>query len=267
MDDRTIEVPFALARDTDEESDGLTLEGYAAVFNSPAEIRDLSGEYDEVIMPGAFARTIKARMPALMFNHGKNALWQNMPIGRIEELREDERGLFVRAKLTDNWLIHPIRDAIRDGAIKGMSFRFSVPDGKATKTRQANGRNLVRIREVKLVELGPVAMPAYSETSVAVRSLVDAGTDPNEMIAAVSADTTDVLAELERLREQIDAFATTETTVTVDVVDTSEELAREDTSEEPVEVLSDPAPSHSPSTPEERKQFARKALNDELFAR
>lgn len=264
MNERTIEVPFASERDG--EGDGLTLEGYASVFNSPAPISDLDGEYDEVILPGAFARTIRAKTPSLMFNHGKNPLWQNMPIGRVEELREDTHGLFVRAKLTDNWLIHPIRDAIRDGAVTGMSFRFSVPEGKATKTRQDNGRNLVKIREVKLFELGPVTSPAYAETSVAVRSLETAVPD------AIGIDTSEALARLEELRERLDAL-TTETSVNVVVrspepadSSTSEELVREDTSDEPA-APRDPAPSHSPSTAEERRKFARKALNDELFSR
>lgn len=263
MNDRMIEVPFALERAAGDEGDGRTLEGYAAVFNSPSPIQDQLGDYDEVILPGAFARTIKARTPVLMFNHGKNPLWQNMPIGKIEELREDPRGLFVRAKLTDNWLIDPIRDAIRDEAIEGMSFRFEVPSGKATEERQANGRTLRSIREVKLYELGPVTFPAYNDTSVAVRSLGTVVPEVQERIDA-AATIADLAARLETLEER-------EVVVTLDVnqavagvsevrdaieeLGTSEELVREDTSEE-LAATSDSAVSHSPD-PADRTQRLR----------
>jgi hypothetical protein len=32
----------------------------------------------------------------------------------------------VVARLHDNWLVQPVRDAIKSKAIPGMSFRFSV---------------------------------------------------------------------------------------------------------------------------------------------
>lgn len=265
MNDRMIEVPFALERDADSEGDGLTLEGYAAVFNSPTLIRDLEGEYDEVILPGAFSRTIKARTPHLMFNHGKNPLWANMPIGKITELREDARGLFVRARLSDNWLIHPIRDAIRDGAIDGMSFKFTVPEGKATKTRQENGRNLVKIREVKLMELGPVTSPAYDATTVAVRSLEQIAPD------VVHVDPSEAFAALDELRARLGALEGAQVTVQMAEPEpepgTSEELVREDTSDEPADTSDPAAPSHSRSTYAERKRFARLVQNDALGIR
>jgi HK97 family phage prohead protease len=225
----TREVNFTLSRDAgDAGDDGLTLEGYAAVFNSPAEIVDRAGEYDEVILPGAFKRSINARTPALMFNHGQSPLWHNMPIGKIQELREDARGLYVKARLSDNWLIAPIRDAIRDGAVEGMSFRFEVPEGKSSESRQKSGRILRSLHEVKLHELGPVTFPAYEATSVALRSLQE------------------IAPELQ-------------------VRSTPEEPAEVGTSEGPA-VPSDPAPSHSPSTLAARRQMARQIEASQLGA-
>jgi len=49
-----------------------------------------------------------------------------VPIGAIEELREDTKGLFVGARMHDNARVEPIRQAIASGAIDGMSFRFRV---------------------------------------------------------------------------------------------------------------------------------------------
>lgn len=170
MTSRERDFPFSLTRDASDGSDGLTFEGYAAVFNSPTRINDQDGEYDEVIAPGAFKRSIQNTKPVLMFDHGRHPLIGQMPLGQITHLEEDERGLFVRARLSDNWLIQPVRDAVAAGAIDGMSFRFEPK--KDTWTRQANGPKLRTLREVRMPELGPVVFPAYADTTASVRSAV-----------------------------------------------------------------------------------------------
>jgi HK97 family phage prohead protease len=164
------EAAFTLERD---DGDGRTLEGYAAVFNSPADIDDLLGTYTEVIKPGAFKRTLEHRpSPPLLFNHGRHPLIGNMPIGAVEEIREDDRGLYFRARMFDNWLIEPLTEAIRERAVKGMSFRFEVAKGGESWNR--NGAKHVRsVREVVLHEIGPVVYPAYADATAALRSLGD----------------------------------------------------------------------------------------------
>ena len=156
--------------------DGRTLEGYAAVFNSPTKIRDLSGDFEETIRPGAFARSLAARTPILQWDHGKDPRVGTVPIGSIEKLAEDSRGLHVRARLFDNEAVKPVQQAIAAGAVKGMSFRFGVPDGGDTWTRRSGDVDLREIGDADVHELGPVAFPAYDNTSVSVRSLADART-------------------------------------------------------------------------------------------
>jgi HK97 family phage prohead protease len=165
------EVTFTLEHDSDgvSEGDGRNLEGYAAVFNSPTQIDDAPGSYTEVIKPGAFTHTIRNGKPPLMFNHGRHPLIGTMPIGTTEELREDSRGLFVRARLFDNWMVGPLAQAIREEAVSGMSFRFEVPKGKDTWTTE-NGQQKRIVREVKLHELGPVVFPAYADAQAALRT-------------------------------------------------------------------------------------------------
>ena len=165
------QLDFEVARD----EDGLTLDGYGAVFDSWTEIADAQGLYRERIAPGAFRRTLGQRMPVLQFDHGQHPLIGSIPLGRITSINEDAHGLRVRAKLSDNWLVEPVRDAIRDGAVTGMSFRFRVMDDEWA--RGADGMDERTIREVALLEVGPVVFPAYSETSVSVRSIVAALVD------------------------------------------------------------------------------------------
>jgi HK97 family phage prohead protease len=179
-------VPFQLVREAQTDGDGLTLEGYAAVFDQPTRIDSWEGTFDEKIRRGAFRKSIRERSPVMQFDHGHHPLIGSIPIGRIVDLREDEQGLFVSARLSDNWLIEPVRDAIRDEAVQGMSFRFSVV---REEWRDANGK-LVKpdelsmllwdsgergplertLIEVKVAELGPVVFPAYEGTSVGVRA-------------------------------------------------------------------------------------------------
>lgn len=158
--------------------DGRTLEGYAAVFGKSARIRDLGGDFDEVIAPGAFTRSLGERTPVLQFEHGKDPRVGAVPIGAIEDLREDGQGLFVRATLFDNAVVEPVRQAIAGKAIKGMSFRFSVPDGGDKWTRDGKAEQR-EVRDADVYELGPVVFPAYDATSVGVRSLL-AQLDPDD---------------------------------------------------------------------------------------
>jgi uncharacterized protein len=159
----------------DEDGDGLTLTGYAAVFNTPTRIDSWEGTFDELIDRGAFKKTISERMPILQWNHGQDPAVGQVPIGAIMKLREDARGLYVEARLHDNDHVRPIRDAIASGAVQGMSFRFQVIRDKWDNDSKVPVRT---IKEVRLFEVGPVAFPAYEATSVGVRDAELATTPP-----------------------------------------------------------------------------------------
>lgn len=165
VDDIVRHVEFRAAKN----DDGLTLDGYGAVFDQWTEITDYMGSYRERIAPGAFKRTLGQRMPVLQFDHGTHPLIGSIPLGRISSISEDAHGLRVKARLSDNWLVQPVRDAIRDGGITGMSFRFRIIGEQWAKSRN-DGMDERTISEVELYEVGPVVFPAYEQTSVGVRS-------------------------------------------------------------------------------------------------
>jgi HK97 family phage prohead protease len=179
--------PFQLQRaDSDEEGDGRTLSGYAAVFGQATEINSWEGHFTETIRKGAFRKTIREQIPVLQFDHGRHPLIGSIPIGAIADLREDDDGLFVEARITDNWLMQPIRDAIAEKTVNGMSFRFEVVreewrdvNGKLVKADEVldllwmpgdRGPLQRELIELKCRELGPVVFPAYVGTSVSVRA-------------------------------------------------------------------------------------------------
>ncbi|MGW0131898.1 HK97 family phage prohead protease [Streptomyces sp. NPDC003299] len=179
--------PFQLVRaEGDEEGDGRTLSGYAAVFGEPTEINSWEGNFTETIRKGAFRKTIRENTPVMQFDHGRHPLIGSIPIGAITDLREDDQGLYVEGRITDNWLMQPIRDAIAEQTVNGMSFRFEVVreewrdvNGKLVKPEEVldllwmpgdRGPLQRELIELKCRELGPVVFPAYVGTSVSVRA-------------------------------------------------------------------------------------------------
>lgn len=179
--------PFQLVRaEGEEEGDGRTLSGYAAVFGEPTEINSWEGVFTETIRKGAFKKTIREQRPVMQFDHGRHPLIGSIPIGAISDLREDDQGLYVEGRITDNWLMQPIRDAIAEQTVNGMSFRFEVVreewrdvNGKLVKPEEVydllwmpgdRGPLQRELIELKCRELGPVVFPAYVGTSVSVRA-------------------------------------------------------------------------------------------------
>ncbi|HXJ27463.1 MAG TPA: HK97 family phage prohead protease, partial [Streptosporangiaceae bacterium] len=165
-------VPFDVTA-TEVNGDGLTFSGYAAVFNTVTRIGGWEGDFDEQISPGAFRAVTAGAYPVLMFEHGRHPLLGSMPLGRITDAREDSTGLWIEARLTDNWLIQPVRDAVADQALDGMSFRFTVDDGGEMWMQRDGDVELRTLTSVTVPELGPVVFPAYKPTTASVRSLLD----------------------------------------------------------------------------------------------
>jgi HK97 family phage prohead protease len=170
-EERTVSLPDMVT--VTENGDGLTFEGYAAVFNTAARISGWDEDFDEVLVPGAFRAIAGGAYPALMFEHGRHPLIGTMPLGRITDAREDTTGLWIEARLTDNWLIQPVRDAVAGGAVDGMSFRFTVDDGGESWQDRAGDVALRTLTSVSVPELGPVVFPAYEPTTASVRSQLD----------------------------------------------------------------------------------------------
>ncbi len=120
--------------------------GYAAIFDVPDKGRD-------VIRAGAFAQSLQNRS-----RYDVPLLWQHdqqEPVGIIEALREDARGLYISAKLSLD--SHRGADAyalIKDGALTGLSIGY-----RAREARPLPRSNLRELRSVELVEISLVSLP------------------------------------------------------------------------------------------------------------
>jgi len=140
---------------------GRRLEGYAAVFDSPARI----GGFTEIIKPGAFRATLEARADVLaLVDHDPARLLARTASGTLR-LAEDSRGLSFAIDVPDTQLGRDVLALAERRDLGGMSFSFRT---KAEGWPAADRREL---RAVDLIEVSVVqAFPAYSATSVQARS-------------------------------------------------------------------------------------------------
>lgn len=153
--------------------DGRTVTAYAAVFDTPAEIRDQDGHYLETISRSAFDRTINSlqgRSVPVLYNHGKTLYGTpsergSIPIGRSEEIRADARGVFTVSRYNGSQLANDVLDSIRNGDITGQSFSGKWLQSQRQRSR-AGGLDTIVRSEVKLTEYGPTPIPFYAEAAI-----------------------------------------------------------------------------------------------------
>lgn len=115
--------------------------GYAALFDKV----DRGGD---VVRRGAFARAVAAGP------RGVPLLWQHepaRPIGRVEMLAEDARGLRVIGRLSDSRGGRDVAALLRDGAVGGLSFGYRV-------RQKSEGTNR-ELKDLDLVEVSLVTFP------------------------------------------------------------------------------------------------------------
>jgi HK97 family phage prohead protease len=152
---RSYQAPF--------EYTGKTLRGYAAVWDSPAQITEAGRSFTEVIKRGAFRSAIESKGDVLAtFNHDVSRLLGRTSAGTLR-IHEDDRGLAFEIDLPDH--AADVREMVQRGDLRGASFTFTPKRGG-----EVWDGTLRTLSDVYLYELGPVAMPAYPATSVGLRS-------------------------------------------------------------------------------------------------
>lgn len=169
--------------------DGMTFEGFAAVYDSPSA----EGTNPEVIKPGAFARSLAAASRGewdvkAYQDHNPQMLLGTTKSGTLE-LEDTDQGLLARIRLNPEISFHRDLAAIvrSMGKSLGMSFGFF-----STNANKVNEEGVRELRDVKLVEVSALTglAPYYPGTlaTVAVRSLAEkAGIDVAALSDALAA--------------------------------------------------------------------------------
>lgn len=147
-----ISVPFEL-KSFDEEK-GI-FEGYASVFSNVDSGNDR-------MMKGAFSKSIEVKGPAgenrvkILAMHNSDQL----PIGKPLTLKEDERGLFVRAQISDTALGKDVKTLIKDKVFTELSI------GYIAKKYTFDAKNVRNLHEVDLLEISPVIWAMNSAATI-----------------------------------------------------------------------------------------------------
>jgi len=135
----------------------MVVEGYAAVFNSTTDL----GHFKERIAPGAFSDVLDDDVRFLVNHDG-------VPLARTSNgtmtLKEDDKGLYYRAVLSDTQAGRDLYTMIKRGDISQSSFAFTIGD----ETIDEDGVRVIE-RVSRLIDTSAVTYPAYEAASVYAR--------------------------------------------------------------------------------------------------
>jgi hypothetical protein len=151
------------------DSGPLVFEGYASVTESPYQMYDFFGPYDELVSQGAFGATLaRADLDVpFVLQHDDLRRIARTTNGSLN-LREDDHGLNVRAELDpDDADVAYIAPKLRSGLIDEMSFKFRIDSGQWSPDYTEYRINAVDIHrgDVSIVAYG--ANPATKGSGLA----------------------------------------------------------------------------------------------------
>lgn len=128
-----------------------TFEGYASVFGVVDQGMD-------VVERGAFVKSLARRKPKMLWQHE-----MDKPIGVWDEVREDERGLYVKGRLLTD--VSKGREALallKAGALDSMSIGYRTVES----TMEPGERMIRKLLEVDLFEISIVTFPMLPDAKV-----------------------------------------------------------------------------------------------------
>lgn len=150
--------------DTAEAGNTVHIEGYAAVFNQPAEIGDY---FVEVIAPGAFDG---CDLSDVIFNINHEGLPLARTASGTLDLTVDKKGLKVASDLlADDPDVQRIVPKMKRGDLSKMSLCFSVLKEEWDETGEDPVRTILKFE--KIYDVSIVNDPAYEGTEIGLRSL------------------------------------------------------------------------------------------------
>ena len=173
QNDHGLETKFSRFGEGLSLSEGSVIEGYASLFGQVDQGSD-------VVQRGAYQSSLDGLVKA---GQRVKMLWQHdpaQPIGVWDEVREDERGLWVKGRLLET--THKGREAaalIEAGAIDGLSIGYRT----VRSAKDDKGRRL--LSELELWEVSLVTFPMLPSARVAAKGDGQGGdADLRELAAA-----------------------------------------------------------------------------------
>lgn len=160
------------------------IEGYAAYFNNV-------DSYGDIIEKGAFSKTLQEN------NNRIKVLWQhdvNEPIGKPIVMEQDDKGLYIKAKISMTETGKKAMELMRDGVIDEMSIGYDIIKD------EYKGKNRM-LKELRLWEFSPVTFAANEKARItSVKSLSDLLNDIKK------ADKNEIINAIKKLNELLSQF-------------------------------------------------------------
>lgn len=133
------------------EDSNLFIEGYASVFG-------VVDSYNDIVVQGAFTNTLinDAKRVKFCWQHNMDDV-----IGKIIEMREDDRGLWFKAKISNTSKGKDVAILVEDNALDEVSFAY-----RTKKYLMDEETDIRKLLEVELIEISLVTRAANPEAVI-----------------------------------------------------------------------------------------------------
>ncbi|MEC2708143.1 HK97 family phage prohead protease [Bacillus thuringiensis] len=144
-----------------------TIVGYAVKWEMKSVTMGYWRRFKEQFKRGAFTDSLTQDDQLALWSHDYSQVLGRTKNGTLR-LFEDEIGLRFELDLADTTLGDDTYKTIKRGDVDGVSFGFQMVK---EEWDESDPDNIVRsVTKAKLVEISPVAFPAYPDSQVSARS-------------------------------------------------------------------------------------------------
>lgn len=159
---RAVELDVGELRSSENDNSIGQIAGYAIVWDTPST----NLPFTEIISKGALNGVNLSDVLAL-YNHDFANVLGRVDAGTLK-LNVDDHGLHFVLDIPDTTLGHDVYTNIKNGNLRGLSFRFTIANG-GEQWKQINGQPTRVISKIATMrEISLVSVPAYDDTSVEV---------------------------------------------------------------------------------------------------
>lgn len=144
-----------------------TITGYAVKWEMKSVTMGYWRRFKEQFKRGAFTDSLTQDDQLALWSHDYSQVLGRTKNGTLR-LFEDEIGLRFELDLADTMLGNDTYKTIKRGDVDGVSFGFQMVK---EEWDESDPDNVVRsVTKAKLIEISPVAFPAYPDSQVSARS-------------------------------------------------------------------------------------------------
>ncbi|MGZ9782471.1 HK97 family phage prohead protease [Bacillus pseudomycoides] len=144
-----------------------TISGYAVKWEMKSHTMGYWRRFKEQFKRGSFTDSLTSEDQLALWSHDTSQVLGRTKNGTLR-LFEDEIGLRFELDLPNTTLGNDAYETIKRGDVDGVSFGFQMQKEEWDESDQDN---IVRsVTKAKLLEISPVAFPAYPDSQVSARS-------------------------------------------------------------------------------------------------